>query len=324
MWGIVFLNDSNMNPLSYPMAIVQTMAGFFRRAFLCLALLGTVATAWAAPNDEQNPLAPELRVNGKPISRAQVDRMADTFLTSSGDETSPRLDRAERRKAALKDLAIQEALAQAGEEADLEKAPEVADALAQARREILSSAYLQYTLQKDPVSEQNLRTGYEWNRKNGKIMEYEVRQILVPTRIEAENILKRFEKGEPLAELVKRTRDPGGNSNGGLVTRNGWFRPDTFVDGYFAEAVEKLEPGAPPAGPIRSRFGWHILWMNVPARPVAKPEPYEALPETAKEALRQRAAQRRINALTQSLLAKARLADANGKPITAEQLDSPP
>lgn len=311
-----------MNPLNIPAATHPVLAVPLFRALFASALLAAASAAWASPDeDSNNPLAPELLVNGEPISRPQVDRMTSTLMTSSGDETSPRLDRNERRKAALKELATQEVLAQAGEQAELEKEPEVADAIAQARREILSSAYLQYALRQNAVSEQTLRAGYEWSRKNGKIMEYEVRQILVPTRLEAENLLKRLEKGEKLEELVKRTRDPGGASNGGLVTRGGWFRPDIFVDEYFAEAVEQLKAGAPPMGPIRSRYGWHILWMNVPARPVANPEPYDSLPDAAKEAIRQRAMQRRINALTETLLAKAKLTNADGKPVTAAQLD---
>lgn len=288
---------------------------------LLLAAAAGAAEPPAAATDAQ---AVEMRVNGAAISRMQVELLMNGMLASNGDEATPTIGEAERRQAALRDLATQEVLAQAAATENLDKDPEVADALAHARREIMARVYLQHYFYENPVSPEELRAGYDYNRSNGKILEYRVHQILVPTRKEAEEILERKRKGESLASLVKLSRDPGGNTNEGLVTPSGWFRPDLFVDLYFSEAVQALKPGTASTQPVRSRFGWHILWLDEPPRPVVKPEPYDQLDPAAQEALRQRETQRRMNAVTTTLLARAKLTDPAGKAVAASSFATLP
>jgi peptidyl-prolyl cis-trans isomerase C len=166
-----------------------------------------------------------------------------------------------------------------------------------------------------PITDAVLKAGYEWNRANGKIMEYKVRHILVPTSEEAQGIIDRLNKGEKFVELAKLTKDPGGNTRGGVLGKDGWFRPDIFVDPYFSDAVEALKAGKHTQKPVRTRFGWHVIKLDEAARRVADPEPFDKLHPASREALRQKTAQLKLNELATDALAKARLTNAEDKPL---------
>jgi peptidyl-prolyl cis-trans isomerase C len=286
---------------------------------LTLAILAGAAqgAAPAAPAAAatSGPLAPDFLVNGVAISQGQVEQLMKSLISTNDDKSKAAADLADRQRAARKELATQEALSQKAIELGLDKDPEVADQMAQARRELLSRAYIQNYFMEHPVSDAVLKAGYEWNRANGKIMEYKVRHILVPTSEEAQAIIDRLNKGEDFVELAKLTKDPGGNTRGGLLGKEGWFRPDIFVDPYFSDAVEGLKSGQYTQKPVRTRFGWHVIKVDEGSRKVANPEPFDKLHASSREALRQKTAQLKLNELATDAVTKSRLTDAEDKPL---------
>ena len=91
-----------------------------------------------------------------------------------------------------------------------------------------------------------------------------------------------------------------------VTTINNYF----FVDHNFTDAVVGLKKGQ-VSKPFRSRFGWHVVKLEDGPRPVAKPEPYEALSEAAQQAIRQKTAQLQLEALTEKLASNAKVARAD-------------
>jgi peptidyl-prolyl cis-trans isomerase C len=247
-------------------------------------------------------LAADVLVNGKTISRNHVQLM----LTSINPDPSARgAGSEEARTAARQELVTQELLAQEARRKGLDKSAAVADQLAYQERAILSRALLQDHFEKNPVTSAELKSAYEWNRANGKITEVKVRQILVATPDQAAAALSRLEKGEDFAAVARTaTQDPGGQNNGGDL---GWFRPDIFVDHHFTDALAQLKKGDYTRAPVKTRFGWHLLKVEDGPRVVSNAESYETLDDSAKEALRQKTVQLRIETLTAQLAAKARL-----------------
>ena len=288
---------------------------------VALAMLATVSYAEEfVPRLERpadGPLAIDMKVNEGFITQGQVELFMQGLLAS--EEGQGKGEAAERRKYALKDLVTQEALAQAAMAKGMERDIEVQDAINYSRREILSRVYVEEFFRSNPVTEDQLKTSYEWNRANGKLVEYKVRQILLPSREQADAVLARMKKGEKFIALTKLTKDPGANSNGGYVSKTGWFRPDLFVDANFAEAVEKQPLNQPSAAPFRSRFGWHLILVEE-KRTVEKAPPFEELPGAVQEAMQQRLAQRKLNELIQSAVNKAKLTDAKGAEVKFESL----
>lgn len=247
-------------------------------------------------------LVADVFVNGEPISANHVRLMSSGIETQKGARA---LGNDDAKAAARAELITEELLAQAARKKGLEKRADVADQLAYQERLILSRAYLEDYFDKNPVNDDTLRTTYEWNRANGKIVEYRVRQVLVSSPAATQEALAALKKGEDFAAVAKRyTQDPGGQENGGDL---GWFRPDIFVDHHFSDAVVALKKGEYSKTPVRSRFGWHVVKVEEGPRPVAKPLPYNALDDASRDALRQRTAQLKIETLTADLTKAAKI-----------------
>lgn len=247
-------------------------------------------------------LGVDVLVNGKPISNNHVQLMMssinpDPSVRGAGTE--------EARVAARQELITQEVLAQEAKRLGLDKSPLVADQLAFQERAILSRAYLADVFEKNPITEASLESAYEFNRANGKIKEYKTRQILLGTQEDARAAIAKLDKGEDFVALAKRiSQDPGGQTTGGDL---GWFRPDIFIDHNFTDALVSLRKGQYTKTPVRSRFGWHVILLEDGPRQVQNPESYDALDDSAKEALRQRTAQLRIEEVTSRLAAAAKV-----------------
>ena len=244
-------------------------------------------------------LAADVIVNGQPISQNHITLMSANFTP---DKAVPG---PEAKAAARSELITEELLAQQARKEGLDKKLDVADQIAFQERAILSRAYLEDYFAKNPVTDETIKSAYEWSRANGKIVEYKVRQILLPTAEEARQVIDKLNKGEDFAALATHhTQDPGGQSNGGDL---GWFRPDIFVDHNFSDAVVALNKNEYNKTPLRTRFGWHVIKIEDGPRPVKNPQPYDALDDNVKQALRQKTAQVKLESLTAKLSANAKV-----------------
>jgi len=265
-----------------------------------LAVTSTVHAQAASATPAEAGLAVDVSVNGKPITRNHITLMGANF-TQDRQAPGP-----EAQAAARAELITQEVLAQAALKEGLDKKPVVADQIAFQQRAILSRAYLEDYFIRNPVTDDTLKTAYDFSVAGGKLTEYKVRHILVNDLPKAEELAGRLAKGEDFIALAKvETLDPGGQNNGGDL---GWFRPDIFVDANFARAVQALKKGEVTKQPVRSRFGWHLIKLEDGPRPVTNAAKWDQLDEPVKQALRQRSAQARLEALTEGLTAKAKLA----------------
>lgn len=274
----------------------------YTKNLIALALTTVLGSTAALAAPASQGLAADVLVNGQPISRNHV------LLMSQGidpENKSNRSENADAQAAARAELITQEVLAQEARKQGLDKVPVIADQLAFQNRVILSRAYLEDFFAKDPITDSVLKKSYDFKKANGKIQEYKIRHILVQTPEQAQDLIAKLGKGEDFTALAKRsTQDPGGQANGGDL---GWFRPDIFVDHHFTDAVEALKKGQYTKTPVRTRFGWHVIKLEEAPRAVANPETFEALDDSVKEALRQKAAQIRIEELTARLTAGAKI-----------------
>ena len=281
------------------------------------ALFGSAAALAAdaalQKDAKANGLAADLFVNGQAISRNHLllvtpDLKTEDSVRGVGEEDA--------RAAARAELITQELLAQEARKEGLDKNPAVADQLAFQQRAILSRAYLENWFTRNPVTDADLKTAWEWKRANNKILDYKVRHILVSTSEAAQEAIDKLNKGEDFIALAKRTtRDPGGQNDGGDL---GWFRPAIFVDHYFNDAVESLRKGEHSKAPVRTRFGWHVIKLEEGPRVAENVTPFDQLQDEIKDSLRQKTAQVRIEELTAGLTAKAKITGPGASTKTAK------
>jgi peptidyl-prolyl cis-trans isomerase C len=189
-------------------------------------------------------------------------------------------------------------LAREAERRKLDARPEVQEALARARREILGDHLLEVTIG-EALTPERLQQAYAVARAQPgfAVEEVRARHILLKTEAEAKEVIAALAGGADFAELAKkRSIDPSAQQNDGDL---GFFRRDTMVE-PFAEAAFALEPGQTTREPVQTRFGWHVI--RVEERRSAAPSFEEKEPE-----LKEQVARETINALVAELRAKAKV-----------------
>ncbi len=84
---------------------------------------------------------------------------------------------------------------------------------------------------------------------------YHVAHILVSHKYEAEDLLKRLQKGEEFEKLARKNSTCPSAAKGGDL---GLLKPGQ-ADEDFEEAALKIKIGEVSASPIRTKFGYHLI-----------------------------------------------------------------
>jgi peptidyl-prolyl cis-trans isomerase C len=190
-------------------------------------------------------------VNGEPITEAEL-QLALGELDQQFSQLPP-----EQRRAAAMSTIIQVRLLAARAETDgLDKTPEF-----QRRIEFLRDRTLYATLVDTEVAakitEEEIRARYNQEVAAAPpVNEVKARHILVKTKEEALEIVKRLDGGADFEKLAsEKTNDPTGKSSGGDL---GWFGPGQMVP-EFEKAAFGLKAGEYTKEPVETQFGWHVI-----------------------------------------------------------------
>lgn len=89
------------------------------------------------------------------------------------------------------------------------------------------------------------------------IMEVKASHILVPTKEEADDLVKKLAAGESFADLAKtHSKCPSGRDGGTL----GFFGKGQMVP-EFEKAAFETEVGK-VSEPVQTQFGWHLIYVE--------------------------------------------------------------
>lgn len=237
------------------------------------AMLIAAATI-AAPIYAQNIAT----VNGQGIPEKDFNQFIK-LLSAQGAPDSPQL-----REQVKQEMINRVIMVQAAEKAGIQNNPDVQAELMLARQGILVRALMTDYLDKNPVTEAEVKAEYEKLKKEqGQEMEYNVRHILVDDEATANDIQKKLnDKSATFEDLAKaQSKDPGSAAQGGSL---GWAQASNYV-GPFAKAVESTPKGKMTDKPVQTQFGWHVIEV-VDARPVAFP-PFDQVRTQLEEMMRQ-------------------------------------
>ncbi len=200
---------------------------------------------------EDDPAIAE--VNGRTIHQSDLD---------AAYEQLPQQYRQVPRQAIagpLRDRLIDdELLREEAERSRLQDDPGVQREMERARARVLRNAYLQRLIDK-ASTEDKLRATYEAMKKEPgfAVEEAHLRHILVPTEEEAKKIIAQLDSGADFVELAKKySTGPSAKKGGDL----GFVTKDALVPEFSAVAFS-LEPGTYTRKPVKTRFGWHVIYM---------------------------------------------------------------
>lgn len=238
---------------------------------------------------------PAATVNGVPIPQERLDLRVKSII-AQGQQDTPEL-----RKSIRDDLISIEVLAQEAAHKNMDKQPETVQMLELSRQQVLVGAFIQDYVKAHPISDKDIKDGYENMKKTMGEKEYKVSHILVEKESDAKSIAAKLKKGGKFDKLAEtNSKDPGSKERGGDL---GWMPagniPKAFVK-PFGDALLKLAKGQ-TSEPVQTQFGWHIIKLE-DVRDTKLPSFEELKPQ-----LTQRLQQQAVQSHIAELRAKAKI-----------------
>jgi peptidyl-prolyl cis-trans isomerase C len=192
-------------------------------------------------------------VNGKPIPKSREDAWLK-FAEQQGQKDSPQL-----REMVKKELIRREILLEDATKRGIVDKPDVKFQLDLQRQNVIIQALMRDVIEKNPVTEAQIKAEYDKQKAAAGAKEYRARHILVENEADAKAVIDQLKKGAKFDELAKqKSKDPGSAQRGGDLD---WAGPDGFVK-PFSDAMVALQKGQYTQTPVQTQFGWHVIQLD--------------------------------------------------------------
>ena len=225
-------------------------------AIVVLAACGkTQQPAAPAAADKSVPAAvPVAIVNGTAISRTEYDIYVKGLLQGKQQELTP-----EQKNQVLDEMISMELMAAQAAKDGLDKDLDTAAQLEVLRMRVLADAASQKIMKGQEPTDAQLHAEYETAIASMDKTEYHARHILVASKDQAEQIIKKLKGGAKFEDLAKaQSLDTGSKATGGDL---GWFTTPRMVK-PFADAVKALKKGEITPEPVQTQYGWHVIQLE--------------------------------------------------------------
>lgn len=245
-------------------------------------------------------------VNGENITKQD----AETFVNASSPNAHfSQLDAAQQNM--IKERLIEKALfTELAKQEGVDKKPEFIRNMAKLKEELLVNMWMKMQMDNTIVSDSEAKEFYDKN--TDKFMQkasVHARHILVKEEKEAQKIidalvpLKDKALQEKFIELAKaKSTGPSGPKGGDL----GNFSKGQMVP-EFSKAVWALKVGKITTKPVKTQFGYHVIYLESKAD--EKPTPYEQVKEKIILSLKQKQFSAKIAEVAKELKSKAKIVD---------------
>jgi len=198
-------------------------------------------------------------VNGEPITKDEITQVVGP---QASDFDS--LDKATKDKI-LNMLVERKLLVQNAVKSGIENSPEYKKKLELLKKDLALTLWMEQEAKKieSSTTDAELKDFYNKNRDNFKTpAQLKARHILVKTKAEAEDIIKKLSSAKDVkAEFIKLAQEksigPSGRDGGDL----GWFPLNRMVP-EFSEAANKLKKGEFTKEPVKTQFGYHVIYLE--------------------------------------------------------------
>ena len=186
-------------------------------------------------------------VNGKAIPKSQLDKLVE----KTGKPDNPQVRDQAREMLITRELILQEA-----DKRGVIQKESVRDQLEQSRVGVLVAAVFEDFVEREGVSDAELKAAYENIKDEYTGKEYHVEHILVDKESDAKAIIAQLKAGANFEDIAKaKSKDPGSAKNGGDL---GWVSDKSLVP-EFSKAMVQLKNGQITDKPVKSQFGYHII-----------------------------------------------------------------
>ena len=203
-----------------------------------------------------------VKVNGDPIPMAEFKKV-QSLLKNTG------LEEKQAEQIALNILITEKIIGQEAWRQRVAQSPSMQRELSEQRTELYRRGIIEKYLQKNPVTPEEVQQTYEQLKGQYNPTEIKVRHIWVKTEKEAEDLLRRIEDGEDMAELAEKySLDEVTAKNGGVIP---FANPAKFTLTNFASEAMKLKKGEIRKQPFKSEVGYHVMKLE-DSREVPFPE----------------------------------------------------
>ena len=190
-------------------------------------------------------------INGENITESEL-----ALVMSELEQQFAQLPPEQRQAAALSAIIEIRLLSAQAVTKGLDKVPEFQRRIAFLQQRALHSD-LVTTEVAEKITDAEIRAEYDKQiSETPPVNEVHARHILVKTKEEALDVVKRLDAGEDFIKLANElTTDPSGKTTGGDL---GYFAPGQMVP-EFEKAAFSLDVGAYTKDPIETQFGWHVI-----------------------------------------------------------------
>jgi peptidyl-prolyl cis-trans isomerase C len=186
-------------------------------------------------------------VNGKAIPKSQLDKLVE----KTGKSDNPQVRDQAREMLITRELVLQEA-----DKRGVIQKESVREQLEQSRVGVLVAAVFEDYVEREGVSDAELKAAYENVKDEYSGKEYHVEHILVDKEVDAKAIIAQLKAGANFEDIAKaKSKDPGSAKNGGDL---GWVSDKALVP-EFSKAMVQLKTGQITDKPVKSQFGYHII-----------------------------------------------------------------
>jgi peptidyl-prolyl cis-trans isomerase C len=192
-------------------------------------------------------------INGKPLPESVLRVYALATEGGNLDDLAP-----EVRQRLLDELIGVTLLTQEAEKAGLSGSRTVAAQVELQRLQLVARAQLTSHLEKNPPTEDELRTIYDENLPRLSGEQYKTRHILVPTEAEAASVIERLRGGQDFVAIAQEHADGPTGPNGGSLD---WLTTDSMPP-PFAAAVRAMTAGSYSTAPVQTEYGFHVILLE--------------------------------------------------------------
>jgi peptidyl-prolyl cis-trans isomerase C len=245
------------------------------------------ATPAATDKTAATAPAPVATIDGTPITRVEYEIYLKSLL-----QGRPTADlTAEQRSQVLDEMINMQLLASQGAKEGVEKDPDVAARLDVVRMRVMADAESQKYLKDKEPTDAELHAEYDTAIAAMDKTEYHARHILVASKDQAEQIIKKIKGGAKFEDVAKAQSTDGSKANGGDL---GWFTL-TRMAKPFGDAVKTLKKGEMTQEPVQTQFGWHVIKLE-DTRETAPP-PFEQVKQQVTNGVIQKKLQAYVDGL---------------------------